>query len=82
MPDDLFSFKNILSLITVPLTFLLGLAGFHYKSIHSKIESTAEETNKLQILVHEHNVHVSHLNKSVNKLEHKIDSIINKLNMV
>lgn len=82
MDNDIFSLKNILAVISAPLTFLLGLAGWHYKHISSKVEENSNETQKLQILVHEHNIHINHLNKSVSKLENKIDSVLEKLDSI
>ncbi len=80
MDNDVLSIKNILAAISAPLTFLLGLAGWHYKNVCHKIEEIDDSTNKLQILVHEHSVHVSHLNDSFKRLDRKMDTIINKIN--
>lgn len=79
MTDDFFSFKNILSIISIPITFLLGIVGFHYKNVITKIEDLDQSTNELKVLVGEHSVHVGHINDSVNKIENKIDFILNKL---
>jgi len=76
---DFFSIKNLLSLVTVPITFLLGIAGFHYKNVISKMDDVEKTANELKVVVGEHSIHVSHLNHSVNKIENKIDDILEKL---
>ena len=80
--DDFFSFKNILATISAPLTFILGLIGWHYKNVYSKVETLDASTNKLQIMVSEHSIHVQHLHESFKSLDEKIDYILEKLNLI
>lgn len=79
MNEDFFTIKNLLTIISAPLTFLLGLAGWHYKGILTYIDEIDKKVDKLEIIAHEHNVHVSHFHETNRKIENKLDYLLKKI---
>lgn len=77
--DDVWNFKNILSVVATPLTFILGLAGWHYKNVYHKVEKLEDSHTNLKVMVREHNLHLRNLTASYKKLDKKLDSLLNRL---
>ena len=77
--DDFSSIKNVLATISAPVTFVLGAVGWHYKGVVAKVDELDRNQDHLTAMVSAHQAHVEHLISSISKLDHKVDTIIAKL---
>lgn len=80
--DDWLNVKNILAIVSVPLTFLLGLCGKHYQKICDTTDRLSTEVNDLRVVTGQQNVHIEHLSENSRKHADKLESLDNKIDEI
>lgn len=68
--------KTIGSWLLLPVTLLLGVFGFQYKKILGRVEALEGASMKSQLLSAKFSVEIAHLEHQLEKLDAKLDKIL------
>lgn len=78
MDTEVSFIKTIMNYISIPLTFILGLVGFHWKSFYKKVDTLKKTTDELTVSIAEHNIHLQYINENIDAMNYKLDYIMRR----